>query len=75
MTKNYELLISERQPTCGGKSPVKTEILTVSTDDPLSYVKAREPLCELEYSTDEDGTIIIKTQHHGLEIKYEFSED
>lgn len=73
--KNYELVIDERQPTCGGKSPNKIEILRVSTDDPVAYVKAREPNCELEVSTDDDGTIIVKTYHNQLEIRYEFSED
>ena len=39
----YELVIEERQPTCGGKSPTKSKSMTVSTDDPVAYVKALEP--------------------------------
>jgi len=73
--KNYELLIAERQPTCGGKTPIRTSIKNVSTNDPLAYVKALEPDVELKMSTEEDGTVIIEADHNGMWIKYEFSED
>ena len=39
----YELLIREKQPACGGKDPTKTTIQSVTTDDPLAYVRGLEP--------------------------------
>ena len=73
--KTYELVIKESQPTCGGKSPTKTSIQTVSTDDPLAYVKGLEPDSELTVETLEDGTLVITGDHNGMPIKYEFTED
>lgn len=70
----YELVIEERQPTCGGKSPTKSKIMTVNTDDPVAYVKALEP-GELEISTADDGTLVIQADHNGMWIKYEFSAE
>ena len=71
----YELVIKERQPTCGGKSPTKTSIRSVTCDDPLAYVKGLEPDSELEVSHAEDGTLVITADHNGLPIHYEFTED
>ena len=73
--KTYELIIQEQQPTCGGKSPFKSEIKTVTTDDPVAYVRKLEPLCELEVSEDENGVITISADRSGLWVKYEFCED
>ena len=73
--KSYELVIKESQPTCGGKSPTRTSIQTVTCDDPLAYVKGIEKDCALEVSTAEDGTLVISTVHNGMPIKYEFTED
>ena len=73
--KTYELVIKESQPTCGGKSPTRATIQTVTIDDPLTYVKGLEPDCALEVETAEDGTLIITGNHNGLPIKYEFTED
>ena len=73
--KTYELLIAERQPTCGGKTPVRSRILTVTTDDPVAYVKALEPNGELKVTESEDGTVIVETDHNGFWVKYEFTED
>lgn len=39
----YELIIEQRQPTCGGRAPTKCEIRAVTTDDPIAYVQALEP--------------------------------
>lgn len=36
--KAYELVIEQRQPTCGGRAPTKCEIRTVTTDEPVAYV-------------------------------------
>ncbi len=72
--KTYELLIAERQPTCGGKTPVRSSIKTVATDDPVAYVRALEPGSELK-TYEEDGTLIVETDHNGFWVKYEFTED
>ena len=69
----YELVIEERQPTCGGKSPTKSRILSVETEDPVAYVQALEPECELEVF-EENGALVVKTEHNGMWIKYEFEE-
>ena len=71
----YELLIREKQPACGGNDPVKTTIRTVTTDDPLAYVKGLEPNGELTFSHAEDGTLIISTVRNGWTVSYEFTED
>ena len=47
----------------------------VTTDDPVAFVKEREPNNELKVSTDKDGTIIVETDHNGFAVKYEFTED
>jgi len=73
--KTYELVIEERQPTCGGKSPTKSTIQTVTTDDPVAYVKTLEPDSALEVSTQEDGTVVVQADHNGMWIKYEFTEE
>lgn len=72
--KTYELVIEQKQPTCGGRSPTKCEIRTVTTDDPVAYVQALEPACELEVEQTSEG-FLIKTERGGLWIKYEFTED
>ena len=71
----YELVIEERQPTCGGRLPTKSKIMSVSTDDPVAYVKGLEPGNELEVSTLDDGTLVVQTEHNGLWIRYEFTEE
>lgn len=72
---SYELLIEQRQPTCGGRSPTKCEIRYVTTEDPVAYVQALEPSCPLDVNRREDGTIVIRLDHNGLWVKYEFTED
>ena len=72
--KTYELLIEQKQPTCGGRAPTKCEIRTVTTDDPVAYVQTLEPACRLE--VEEAGeALIVKTERGGLWIKYEFTPD
>lgn len=73
--KTYELVIEQRQPTCGGRAPTRSEIRTVTTADPVAYVQALEPLCELEVIHHDDGTIEIKLAHNGLWVRYEFTEE
>lgn len=72
--KTYELVIQQRQPTCGGRAPTKCEIRIVTTDDPVGYVQALEPSCTLEVEQNAQG-LIVKTERGGLWIKYEFTED
>ena len=71
----YELVIEERQPTCGGKAPTKSRIMTVTTEDPVAYVRSLEPVGELETYTTDDGTLVVQADHNGMWIKYEFNED
>lgn len=73
--KTYELIIQLQQPSCGGKSPFKSEFKRVTTDDPVAYVQKLEPEGELEVSTDENGVVIIRTERNGAMVKYEFCED
>lgn len=72
--KTYEVVIQEQQPTCGGRRPFKSEIRTVTTDDPVAYVQKLEPCCKLEV-TEENGMILISADRDGLWVRYEFSEE
>jgi hypothetical protein len=72
--KTYELLIEQKQPTCGGRAPTKCEFRTVTTDDPVAYVQNLEPSCQLEVESTVDG-LVVRTERGGLWIKYEFTED
>lgn len=72
--KTYELIIQEKQPSCGGKSPFKSEFRTVTTDDPVDYVRKLEPSGRLEVS-EEDGVILVLAERNGQWVRYEFSED
>jgi len=71
----YELVIEARQPTCGGRSPTKCEVLNVTTSDPMAYVMAREPGGKVELVKDENGVVVIQTMRNGLPVKYEFTEE
>ena len=73
--KTYELIIEQRQPTCGGKSPVDVKVCTVTTDDPLAYVKNMEKDGELQMETTDQGEIIIRLDHDAKSIKYTFTEE
>ena len=71
----YEVLITAKQPTCGGRAPTKSEIRIVETEEPAAYVRAQEQVNELECETDENGTLIIRLTRNGLWVRYEFTED
>ena len=71
----YELVIEQRQPTCGGRLPTKCEIRTVAIDDPVAYVRAIEKDGRLETYTDESGAFVVRAERGGLWIKYEFTEE
>lgn len=73
--KTYELVIEQGQPTCGGRAPTKSEIRTVTTDDPVAYVQTLLPNCKLEVSSGDGGVIRVSTEYNGHGIRYEFTED
>ncbi|MBQ9890567.1 MAG: hypothetical protein IJM39_04075 [Firmicutes bacterium] len=74
--KNYELIIERRQPTCGGQLPVKCEIRSVSTDDPVAYVRKEEPHGELNTYTTDAGEFVVELKNsRGHDVKYIFTED
>ena len=45
------------------------------SEEKLWNVQELEPTCELEVTRNDDGTIVIKLDHNGLWVKYEFTED
>ena len=73
--KTYELVIEQRQPTCGGRTPTKSEIRTVTIEDPVAYVQTLEPSCELSVAVSDGSVILITTERNGLWVKYEFTEE
>ena len=75
MMKTDELIIQMQQPSCGGKSPYKSEIRNVTIDDPVAYVQKLEPDSKLEVTELDDGAIMIMAQLNSAWIKYEFCED
>ena len=72
--KTYELVIERKQPTCGGRAPTKSEIQTVTTEDPVAYVKELEPNGKLEVETTANG-VTVTLRHNDEWIRYEFTED
>ena len=72
--KTYELVIEKKQPTCGGRAPTKSEIHTVTTADPVAYVKELEPNGKLEVETTANG-VTVTLRHNDEWIRYEFTED
>ena len=70
----YELTIERQQPTCGGKSPTKSEVRMVETNDPAEYVRSQEP--GLEFEVEKDGDVVtFRGRKNGMWVKYEFTED
>ena len=72
--KTYEMVYTMSQPTCGGKSPTKSEISTVTIEDPIAYVKSLEPDLPLEIEHSGE-TLIIRVPHNEQWARYEFTED
>ena len=70
----YELIIERRQPTCGGRAPVASEVRVVETDDPKTYVETQEPGLELEVA-EENGVTTVSGVKNGMWFRYEFTED
>ena len=73
--KTYELIIESLQPSCGGKDPKTTKLLTVSTDDPLAYVRGLEPSGTLEVTTSPSGDTVISLDSGLKHVKYTFTEE
>lgn len=71
--KEYELLITRRQPPCGGKIPYVNEIKEIETDDPVAYVKAHEKGATLEVEETE-GKITVTCVREKEPVTYEFNE-
>ena len=73
--KTYELIIERLRPSCGGQDPKEVKMLTVTTDDPLAYVREIEKNGELSMETNAAGEIVI-TLNQGLKhITYTFAEE
>ena len=73
--KTYELVIEQKQPTCGGRAPTKCEVRTVTTDDPLDYVRKQEPGTTPVLLQDDGGVLIYRIDRNDSWIRYEFTED
>ena len=72
----YEVIVTNQQPTCGGKSGTRSEIIYVETADPVSYVKEQAKGAELTVTNLDHGVIQIEySTDIGEQVKYEFSED
>ncbi len=72
--KTYELIIERRQPSCGGKPPKDVQLRTVTTDDPVAYVRSIEKDGQLQV-TSADGEIVISLEIGSKRVKYTFTED
>ena len=73
--KTYELIIERRQPPCGGNPPKVVQVQTVTTDDPVAYVRAIEKDGELQVTVNPDGEIVVSLDVGAKQIKYSFTED
>ena len=74
--KTYEVIISRSQPTCGGKDPKTLEFRTVSTEDPVAYVRSKHRNTEFfAAETVRDGSIVITFHEGAQDFKYEFTEE
>lgn len=73
--KTYELAIERKQPSCGGRASTSSEVHTVSTDDPMAYVRSVEVGSEPVLVEETDGVITIQVERNGYVVKYEFTEE
>ena len=73
--KSYELLITQQQPTCGGRAPTRSEVRNVTTEDPLAYVKSQEAGAEPVLLQDEGGVLLYQVVRNDHWIRYEFTEE
>ena len=73
--KTYELIIERLRPSCGGQSPKDVKVLSVTTDDPMAYVRTLEPAGELEQEISASGELVISLNQGLKHITYTFAED
>lgn len=75
MAKAYELTIEKKQPTCGGRAPTACEVRSVTTDDPMAYVRSQEPGADPVLMQNEGGVILIRVEKGEQWVNYESTED
>lgn len=73
--KTYELIIERRRPSCGGKDPKEIKMMTVSTDDPVEYVKAAEKTEDVTVTEKPDGEIVVEVSLGARQMRYSFTEE
>ena len=73
--KTYELIIERLRPSCGGQDPKEVKMMTVTTDDPMVYVRDIEKDGELTMETNPAGEIIITLDKGLKHITYTFTEE
>ena len=72
--KTYELAIETKQPTCGGKSPTKVELMEVELEDPMAFVRAREADLPLLTDRTPDGDLVVRVEQEKHYVTYTFTE-
>ncbi len=70
----YEVIVTTKQPTCGGKAPTRSEIKNITCEDPLEYVRNHEEGKNVEITDDDGITKTILASRGDLWIRYEFCE-
>lgn len=73
--KTYELIIERQQPPCGGKPAKVVELRSVTTDDPVAYVRSLEKSGELQVTDGSDGEIVVTLDAGLKQVKYSFTEE
>ena len=73
--KTYELIVERRRPSCGGQDPKEVKMMTVTTDDPMAYVRSLEAEGDLVMETNPAGEIVITLDKGLKHITYTFAED
>ena len=73
--KTYELIIERRQPPCGGKPAKGVEVRSVTTDDPVAYVRSLEKNGELQVTNGSDGEIVVTLDAGLKQVRYSFTEE
>ena len=73
--KHYELVIEERQPTCGGKSPTRSTIKSVTCDDPVAYVRnlLKADKAELTVEVKDADNLTVFADCSGMTQKFLFT--
>lgn len=71
----YELIITRTQPPCGGKAPKVYDFLNLETDDPVAYVREKEPEAVLEVLENTPEHTVVAFSKGAQQVTYEFTED